>query len=72
MPVARFGTLTEFLFILVLLVPAFYVYRGLMRWIRPRESAPRFFLFILANFLLVVVYTMTMVAVIVRLFPIKR
>ncbi|MBN8851809.1 MAG: hypothetical protein BGO55_05880 [Sphingobacteriales bacterium 50-39] len=60
------------LFIIVLaLIPIYYINRVLKRTIRPRESTERFFLFIFANFFLVVVYTMTVVAIVVRLFPAK-
>lgn len=58
-----------FLIILLALVPIFYINRVLKRAIRPKETAGRFFLFMFANFLLVVVYTMTVVALVVRLFP---
>jgi hypothetical protein len=58
-----------FLIIIVALVPIFYINRVLKRVIRPRDTAGRFFLFILANFLLVIVYTMTVVAVVVKVFP---
>jgi hypothetical protein len=36
--------------------------------IRPREAADRFFLFIFANFLLVVIYSVLLVGLVVRLF----
>ena len=61
----------NFLVILVALIPAFYIYRFLQRVIRPRETPGRFFLFLFANFLLVVVYTITLVAIWVKLFPIR-
>ncbi len=38
---------------------------------RPRDSAARLFLFLLTNFVLVLVYTMFIVGVIVKLFPLK-
>jgi len=59
------------LIIVVALVPLYYVNRYLNKTIRPREAAGRFFLFLFMNFLLVVVYTMTVVAIIVRLFPVR-
>ena len=58
-----------FFIILLAMVPIYYINRGLHKVIQPRETAGRFFLFIFANFLLIVVYTMTVVAVVVRLFP---
>jgi hypothetical protein len=57
-----------FLIILLALVPLYYINRALLRVIRPRETAGRFFLFLFANFLLIVVYTMTVVAIVVRVF----
>ena len=57
------------LIILLSLVGVFYANKGLQRVIRPRDSAGRFFLYFLANFLLVVVCIVTVVAVIVKLFP---
>jgi hypothetical protein len=58
-----------FLIVLAALVPLYYINRALLRVIRPRDTAGRFFLFLFANFLLIVVYTMTVVAIVVRLFP---
>ena len=58
------------LFIIALaLVPIYYINRVLKRAIRPREGTERFFLFLFVNFMLIVVYTMTVVAIVVRLFP---
>jgi hypothetical protein len=62
-------TLLIYLIIILALVPIYYINRVLKRVIRPRETAGRFFLFLFANFLLVVVYTMTVVAVVVKVFP---
>lgn len=60
------------LFVIALtLIPIYYLNRLLKKSIRPRESTERFFLFIFANFLLIVVYTMTVVAIVVRVFPTK-
>jgi len=60
------------LFIIALaLIPVYYINRALKKAIRPREGTERFFLFIFANFFLIVVYTMTVVAIVVRLFPLK-
>lgn len=57
------------LFVLILLmVPAFYINRWLQRVMRPRENAGRFFLFLLANFVLIIVYTVLVVGLVVRLF----
>lgn len=60
------------LFILLLsLLPAFYMNRYLQRSLQPRQSAGRLFLFILANFVLVLVYTLFVVGLIIKLFPVK-
>jgi hypothetical protein len=50
------------------MVPAFYLNRWLQRVLRPRENAGRFFLFLFANFILIIVYTVLVVGVAVRLF----
>jgi hypothetical protein len=50
------------------MVPVYYLNRWLLRVIRPRESAGKFFLFIFANFLLIIVYTVLVVGLAVRLF----
>ena len=57
--------------IVAALVPLYYINRYLNKLIRPREAAGRFFLYFFANFLLIVVYTVTIVALIVRLFPVN-
>jgi hypothetical protein len=41
------------------------------RVMNPRENAGRLFLFILANFVLIIVYTMLVVGIIVRVFPVR-
>lgn len=59
-----------FLFLVVGLIPVYFINRWMQRVMRPRESAGRFFLFLFANFLLIVVYTVLVVGLIVRVFPI--
>jgi hypothetical protein len=57
------------LLVLILsMVPVYYLNRWLQRVMRPRENAGRFFLFLFANFVLVIVYTVLVVGVVVRLF----
>ncbi|HEV3410842.1 MAG TPA: hypothetical protein VG101_00130 [Puia sp.] len=57
------------LVLVVAMLPVYYMNRW-MRWVmRPRESAGRLFLFLLANFVLIIVYTMLLVGMIVRIFP---
>jgi hypothetical protein len=64
----KLRSLLILLIIVIALVPFGYINRWLQRVIRPREAADRFFLFIFANFLLVVVYTVLVVGLVVRLF----
>jgi hypothetical protein len=51
------------------MIPIYTFNRWMQRVMQPRESAGRFFLFIFANFLMVIVYTVLVVGLIVRLFP---
>lgn len=64
----RLRSILILLVIVIALVPFYYINRWLQRVIRPREAAGRFFLFIFANFLLVVVYSVLLVGLVVRLF----
>ncbi len=64
----RLRSLLILLVIVIALIPFYYLNRWLKQVIRPRDAADRFFLFIFANFLLVVVYTVLMVGLVVRLF----
>ena len=57
------------LLLIVLLVPVYYLVRWMRRAMNPSESAGRLFLFLLAIFVTIVVYTMLVVGVIVRVFP---
>ena len=63
------------LFILLVLVaamvPVYFFNRWLQRVIRPRENAGRLFIFMLTNFVVVIVYTMLVVGMIVRIFPVR-
>jgi hypothetical protein len=56
----------------VSLIPIYFLYRYMMRSIRPRQSAARLFIFLLANFLMVLVYTMLLVALVAKLFPLHH
>jgi hypothetical protein len=51
------------------MVPLYYLNRWMKRVIRPRENAGRLFIFLIANFVMIVVYTMLVVGMIVRIFP---
>jgi len=62
-------SLVILLCLLMALIPAYYINKYLQRSMRPRDSAGRLFLFLLLNLVLVLVYTLLLVGVIVRLFP---
>jgi hypothetical protein len=64
----KLRSLLIFLALILAMVPTFYLNRWLQRVLRPRENAGRFFLFLFANFVLIVVYTVLVVGVVVRLF----
>ncbi|HEV2480141.1 MAG TPA: hypothetical protein VGS79_10750 [Puia sp.] len=64
----RLRSLSILLVLILSMVPAYYLNRWLQRIIRPRENAARFFLFLIANFVLIIVYTVLVVGVAVRLF----
>jgi len=57
-----------FLFLVVGLIPVFFINRWMQRVMRPRESAGKFFLFLFANFLLIIAYTVLLVGLVVRVF----
>ena len=56
------------LVLVLIIVPAFYLNRWLQKTLRPRENAGRFFLFLFANFVLIIIYTVLVTGVIVRVF----
>jgi hypothetical protein len=53
------------------MVPVYYLNLWLSRVMRPRESAGRLFLFLFANFVLVIVYVVFVVGLIVEIFPVR-
>ena len=57
------------LLLAVSLLPVYYLNRWIRQAMNPRGSAGRLFLFLLANFVMVIVYTMLVVGMIVRIFP---
>ncbi|HTR30202.1 MAG TPA: hypothetical protein VMH27_13085 [Puia sp.] len=66
--------LRSLLILLVLvaaMVPVYYFRRWMRQVMRPRESAGRFFLYLIANFVLILVYTVFVVGVIFRIFPLR-
>jgi hypothetical protein len=56
------------LVLIISMAPVYYFNRWLLRVMRPRENAGRFFLFLFANFVLIIVYTVLVVGMVVRLF----
>jgi hypothetical protein len=64
----RLRSLLILLVLILSMVPVYYLNRWLQRVMRPRENAGRFFLFLFANFVLIIVYTVLVVGVVVRLF----
>ena len=59
------------LILVVAMVPMYFLNRWLRRMMKPGESAGKLFLFLLANFVLIIVYTMLLVGMIVRIFPVR-
>ena len=59
------------LVLVVAMAPVYFFNRWLQRMIKPRENVGRLFIFVLANFVIVVVYTMLVVGIIVRVFPVR-
>ena len=57
------------LLLILAIVPIYYFNGWMRRVLKPRENAGRFFLFLLASFVMIVVYTMLVVGMIVRIFP---
>lgn len=64
----RLRSLLILLILILSMVPVYYLNRWLQRVVRPRENAGRFFLFLLTNFVLVIVYTVLVVGIVVRMF----
>jgi hypothetical protein len=51
------------------IVPVYYLNRWMKAAMKPKENIGRLFLFILMNFVMIVVYTVLVVGLIVRIFP---
>ena len=60
------------LILAVLLIPVYYIYRWLQTVMKPRQSPAHLFLFLITCLLLVIRYTMFVVGLIAKLFPINR
>ena len=64
----RLRALLILLVLILAIIPVYYLNRWLQKKMRPRENAGRLFLFLLANFVLIIVYTVLLVGLVVRLF----
>lgn len=64
----RRHSLLILLVLILSILPVYYIIRWLQRVIQPRENAGRFFLFLFANFVLIIIYTVLVVGLAVRLF----
>ena len=67
----KLRSLSILLLLVLSMIPLYYLNRWLQRVMQPRENAGRFFLFIFANFVLIIVYVLLIVGVIVRIFPVR-
>lgn len=65
----KFRSLLILLILVLALIPVYYFNRWLQRVVQPRQSAPRFFLFLFTNFLLIIVYTVLIVGLVLRVIP---
>jgi hypothetical protein len=68
----KLRSLAILLILLLSMIPVYYFYRWLQRTIQPQESPARLFLFLLANFVLVMIYTLLLVGLIAKLFPLQK
>jgi hypothetical protein len=67
----KLRSLLILLLLILAIVPIYYFNGWMRRVLKPRENAGRFFLFLLASFVMIVVYTMLVVGMIVRIFPVR-
>jgi len=67
----KLRSLIIWIILLLSLLVAYYINRYLQKAMQPRQSPARLFLFLLTNFVLVLLYTMFIVGLIVKLFPVK-
>ena len=65
----RLKAVAILLIIILSLLPMFMLYKYLQRVMRPRESMSRFLLWLLTNFILIFLYTFSIVFAIRLLFP---
>jgi len=65
----KLRSLLILLIIMLALIPVYYFNGWVKRVLRPKDSAARFFLFLLVNFLMIVIYTVLIVGVVLRVIP---
>ncbi len=63
--------LSEFILILILLIPAFYINRVLQKALKPRQSFLRLMTYLLSALGLVFIYTYLLVWLVAHLFPLQ-
>lgn len=67
----RGKSLLILLLLLVALVPMYYCNRWLQRVMRPRDNAGRFFIFLFANFVLIISYTVLITGLLLKIFAVR-
>ncbi|HET6255624.1 MAG TPA: hypothetical protein VFE32_16225 [Puia sp.] len=67
----KLRSLLILLVLIVAVVPMYYMHRWMKGVMKPKENAGRLFIFMLATFVLIVIYTMLVIGLIVRLFPLR-
>jgi hypothetical protein len=65
----KLRSLAILLLLLLSLIPAYYITQRLREFLQPRRSLGRLFLFLLTSLALVLIYTLLLVWLIVKLFP---
>lgn len=59
------------LVLVVSMVPLYYFNRWLQVVMRPRENVGRLFIFLFANFVAIVAYTVLVIGLIAKIFPLR-
>lgn len=63
--------LSQFILILILLIPAFYVNQVLQKTLKPRQSFLRLMIYLLSALGLIFIYTYLLVWAVAHLFPLQ-
>jgi len=67
----RTRSLVILLVLAVSMVPLYFFNRWLQKVMRPRENVGRLFLFLFVNFVVIIAYTILVVGMIARIFPLR-